>query len=588
MPSASGIRAGLAYVELGVDDSGLVKGLESGAARVKSFGAGITAVGASIAALGGAGVGLFTAGIAKWVEGGTRLEELSKRTGVAVEDLSTLGFAASHNGVEVEALGMAFRRMSQEVTKAADGSKVAVEALGKLGLTAGQLQHMKVDDVFRLIGSRIGEVQDPLRRAALAITFFGRTGTQLLPLFESSRALKEMEDRARALGLVTSGESAKAAKEFGNSLKDLWAVLGKVSSVMGASVAPELSFFIKEATTGAVRILNWVKANREMVVLAAEVSLGLLALGTVIAGLGAGIILLGIGLTSLATLLGVAGAALGLLVSPVGAALITVALLDAGMNDLGKDSAFAADFFTGQWKEALSLLEKSWAGIVAALKKGDLQAAASIALKGLNAVWTLQTSKLLDTWRFFSNEMQNVWLDLESAWDKFNTVTIHEAGAPEAVTFGNPKVQDAIAKRRQEANQKLNDGLAKDTDDLKKAKKELQDAIDKANATPPTPRLPRKGPAPEPEKPPAQFTPDARKYSPEGVPLTGNNLGAWDATANNKNCCRRRSARAAPRPAAPSATRPARARGSASPFSSWAGGRAPPRGRPGRPWTPRY
>ncbi len=98
MAAASGIRAGAAYVELFVRDGRLVKGLNAASARLEAFGASITALGARLAGLG-VTLALPFLGAAKlFADMGSDMLDMSQRTGVAVEALSELRYAAEQSG----------------------------------------------------------------------------------------------------------------------------------------------------------------------------------------------------------------------------------------------------------------------------------------------------------------------------------------------------------------------------------------------------------------------------------------------------------------------------------------------------------
>src|SRR5437867_11577767 len=135
MAAGSAIRAGPAYVELFTRDSKLIAGLNRAAARVRAFGASITALGAHIA-----GLGLIMAlpllGAAKaYADMGADLLEMSQRTGLSVEALSELRFAAEQSGTSLEDLETGIKKMSRLLVAAEGGSKEAQDALAKLGLT---------------------------------------------------------------------------------------------------------------------------------------------------------------------------------------------------------------------------------------------------------------------------------------------------------------------------------------------------------------------------------------------------------------------------------------------------------------------
>src|SRR5258708_7687659 len=85
--SASGIKAGRAYVEAGVDNNPLTKGLKLAENKLQAWGANVTSIGKKVFAAGAA-ITAPRAGTAKlFASMGSELTDVSKRTGVSVESL---------------------------------------------------------------------------------------------------------------------------------------------------------------------------------------------------------------------------------------------------------------------------------------------------------------------------------------------------------------------------------------------------------------------------------------------------------------------------------------------------------------------
>jgi hypothetical protein len=107
MASSSSIKAGSAYIELFTKDSRLVKGLNDASKRLDTFGKSLQGIGTKMAMLG-AGVVAPLAGAAKvFADMGGDLDDMSQRTGVSVEALSELGFAAELSGSDLATLDRA-------------------------------------------------------------------------------------------------------------------------------------------------------------------------------------------------------------------------------------------------------------------------------------------------------------------------------------------------------------------------------------------------------------------------------------------------------------------------------------------------
>ncbi|MBT3172996.1 MAG: hypothetical protein HN333_16380, partial [Rhodospirillaceae bacterium] len=126
---------------------------------------------------------------------------------------------------------------------------------------------------------------------------FGRTGTNLLPMFEQGAAgIDKLQKKARKLGLTMSTEDAAAAEEFTDVMDSLGKSLKTAAFRAGAALGPALSSLGEKFTKASISFGKWISDNREAVVETAKtiakiaaIGLGLMALGKTIA-IAAGVI----------------------------------------------------------------------------------------------------------------------------------------------------------------------------------------------------------------------------------------------------------------------------------------------------------
>ncbi len=191
MPSASGIRAGRAFVELFGDDSKLVRCLNSVQTKVKDFGKGIMSFGGKIMAGGLALVAPHVGAVKSFTDWGSELTHMSERTGIGVEALSELDYAAKISGSDMETFETGIRKMSKAITGVNEESKAAQKTLAHLGLTVDQLAGLGPEKQFELIANQLSKIQDPTRKAAIAMEIFGKSGTKLLPMMNDLAAMRK-------------------------------------------------------------------------------------------------------------------------------------------------------------------------------------------------------------------------------------------------------------------------------------------------------------------------------------------------------------------------------------------------------------
>ena len=445
MPSARGIRAGRAFVELFADDSKLVRGLRRAEKRLKAFGDRIRNFGLKIAGLGTAMLTPMLGAAKAFSSMGDQVAKMAKRTGLSVEALSELRFVASQTGTEFESLEMGFRRMQRSIYDAGRGLSTAKDALADLGLRFEDLDGLSPEEQFKLLGEAISRIEDPTKKAAIAMTLFGRTGTNLLPMFaRGAKGIEELQEEARRLGLTMSAEDAKAAEDFTDALDKLWKVVKMGVFRVGAALAPVLQRLTDTITGVATKISAWIDQNRQLIVTVMQVAAAILAgglaiaaLGTVISGLGSALGVLITVVTGVATVFKLLAGVIAFLLSPIGLVIAAVAALGAylvyatGMG--GKALTWLGEKFNVLKEDALT----AYQGIADALAAGDIALAAKILWLTLKMEWQRGINFLEKAWLNFRNFFIRIGYDAWSGLLATVEIVWHalEVGWIETVAF---------------------------------------------------------------------------------------------------------------------------------------------------------
>lgn len=290
--------------------------------HLKRIGRTVTDVGKKMAAVGASITGPLLAATARFAQVGSELVDTSAKIGVSVEQLSTLKFAAEQSGASMGDLQTAFRGMARVLDDAATGSTTAVESLAKLGLTIDDLRGTSADEQFKLLADRIGAIEDPTARAALAMEVFGRSGTALIPLLSGGRkAIEDLQKQAEEMGLQISTQDAAAAETLGDAWDALKATFDAVAIQIGAALAPTMTSLTNTLQQTAAGVTGFIRENRSLVVAAAAVGAALTGIGTTLIVVGKAI---GATVASIKTLIGVFSLVAA---HPVGAALTALGLV---------------------------------------------------------------------------------------------------------------------------------------------------------------------------------------------------------------------------------------------------------------------
>lgn len=139
----------------------------------------------------------------------SRMSDVSAQTGIGVEALQALNFAAVGSGVSIDQLATAISQLSKRLI---EGSPSTVQAVRDLGLSLTQLRSQSPDQAFLAIAEAIKGIPDPMKQSQVAMELFGRSGAQLLPLMKED--LKALTSEAHRTGAVIDEDLIRRADEF--------------------------------------------------------------------------------------------------------------------------------------------------------------------------------------------------------------------------------------------------------------------------------------------------------------------------------------------------------------------------------------
>jgi hypothetical protein len=429
MANARGIRAGAAYIELFLNDSKLVRGLQNASKKLKAFGDAITGWGQKMTAIGAAVTAPLIGSAKAFSEMGDRMAKMSQRTGISVETLSELAYAAELSGADLDTLEGSLRKMQKAIVAAAEGSESATDALGKLGLTVADLRGLSPDQQFKLIADRLSQIQSPALKAALAMELFGKSGTQLLPLMsEGAKGIEALQQQARDLGLTMSTEDAKAAEALNDAFDTLWKVVKQGVFVIGSALAPTLKAVSEWIIRTVVTTTAWIKENKNLVVTILKVAAAVLAGGVALLALGAAISALGTIFGALAAVVTgvivvfkVIIAVISAILTPVGLVIAAIAALGAYLIYVSGMGGQALQWLGDRFADLSDFASESFQGISDALVAGDIALAAKILWLSLKVIWQKGVLELTRLWETLKGGAMKIvyglWYGVQAAWE---------------------------------------------------------------------------------------------------------------------------------------------------------------------------
>jgi hypothetical protein len=156
------------------------------------------------------------------------LKAVAARTGLTVEAVQRLGYAARTNGTTLDKLSSSLSIMQDRL---GEGNERALAALTKLGLSVQQLDQMNPEQQLYAISDGLRKVGSHNEQVAVLNDLLGRGGAELLPAF--ANGLRQAADEGQRFGQVMSEEAVVAAEQLDTFLEN-WSTRVKVT--MGETI----------------------------------------------------------------------------------------------------------------------------------------------------------------------------------------------------------------------------------------------------------------------------------------------------------------------------------------------------------------
>ena len=164
--------------------------------------------------------------VTQTIEFNDALANTATKTGMTVEQLSALQYAAKQADVEFSALSGALVKFNRGIAEANSGSKSSQQAFTQLGISLDTIRNTKPEQLFLLVAQRISELRSEADRTKAEIDLFGRSGSDLDPLFsQGAEGINRATAAAKELGAVISTEANQRVTELGDKadqLKSKW------------------------------------------------------------------------------------------------------------------------------------------------------------------------------------------------------------------------------------------------------------------------------------------------------------------------------------------------------------------------------
>lgn len=158
-------------------------------------------------------------GIGRIINSLDRLAKQANKLGLTIGQLEGLRFAAERAGVPLNTLEMAIQRIGRRTAEAAKGQGEAIAALKELGLHAGRLSRLPLNEQLLAIAKAMKRVTSSGDQLRLMMKLADSEGVDLLKMTKDGGVLMETLARRTDKTADAMGRLAKEAEKA----KDRWA-----------------------------------------------------------------------------------------------------------------------------------------------------------------------------------------------------------------------------------------------------------------------------------------------------------------------------------------------------------------------------
>lgn len=179
--------------------------------------------------------------------------KLAARIGMTTGEMQALKLV--EDDLSFDAIAAGATKLDVALVRAANGSATAQAALSGVGLAVGDLQGMNAAERFSRVADAIAKLPTEAERSAAAVRIFGRSGAELLPLFnQGAGAIEAARERAEALGLALTQEQTGNVQ----GMKDSFEQAGKAVQGVIQQVVAHLSPAITGVMTSFTELVGSV------------------------------------------------------------------------------------------------------------------------------------------------------------------------------------------------------------------------------------------------------------------------------------------------------------------------------------------
>lgn len=228
---------GSLVVSLGLDAAEFTKGLSKSEYQAQQFARnvekGIEFARNSFVALAGAAVAAVAV-VNRQAENIADFQGLAEKIGDSAEAVASLKLASDVSGVALDSVAAASVKLTSALAKTDDEAKGVGAAIGAIGLNVEEFKRLSPVEQIDAVAQAFAGYEDNAQKTAVAVQLFGKSGAELIPLFN------DLADGAERQVNLTQ-EQIEAADAYTKQVARLRSEIDSLVQTTAADAIPALS-----------------------------------------------------------------------------------------------------------------------------------------------------------------------------------------------------------------------------------------------------------------------------------------------------------------------------------------------------------
>lgn len=368
----------------------------------------------AIAAGAAAKVAEFMA-VRTFAEMAEQIVRVSQESGIARQAVAEIAHVGAEAGLGVAEVGEALASITSKIRDAHAGRDAqTVGLLNAIGLEINNINRMNPEKQFDAIVDSLARIEDPARRARIAIRLFGASGGLIA---DFSREWAHMREEIQRAGLAMDENAIRRGMRLSGVITSLSMITRRFAAAVGDALSPRLVSMRDILIANSATILNFIASMDRTLAALSDGAKGAILIGAALMGLSVAVRVASVlftpflmGLFKTGIYLAIIGKSIGMTADMVRQYFPGIFSYLSGAFGGMVDRAFDA------FSELAQITNQTMRGIRTALMNGDMEGALEIAKAGMLAAWETLSFLLQGTWIDFKQWLFDSWADMKFHW----------------------------------------------------------------------------------------------------------------------------------------------------------------------------